>query len=159
MIDLSKNFEGLMEYPEEFQKKCISLYPDNKKIIDLLSKKSYLLYNELVIPDEVTDEEILEASKKNDFTEVARKSTDRMAKKQLRDDFDKLYDEQYLSKGKYIDIEYGGVIKCPYNNFGKIKEVKKVKIKNTPYFTEEEIRRNNYRRKLGAVEAGKFISD
>ena len=103
MIDLSKNFEGLMEYPEEFQKKCLELYPDNKKIIDLLSKKSYLLYNELVIPEEVTDDEILEASKKKNFTEVARKNALRMAKLQLRDDFDKLYEEQYLSKGNYID--------------------------------------------------------
>jgi len=103
MIDLSKNFEGLMEYPEEFQKKCISLYPDNERIIDLLSKKSYLLYNELLIPEEVTDDEILEASKKKKFTEVARKNALRMAKLQLRDDFDKLYEEQYLSKGNYID--------------------------------------------------------
>ncbi len=158
MIDLSKNFEGLMEYPEEFQKKCISLYPDNEKIIDLLSKKSYLLYNELVIPDEVTDEEIVEASKSNNFTEVARKNADRMAKKQLRDEFDKLYDEQYLSKGKYID-GYGIVVKNPIASTGKVK-MKSRTVKESPsYFSEEEIRRNNYRRKLGAEEAGKFICD
>ena len=165
MIDLSKNFEGLIEYPEEFQKKCISLYSDNEKIIDLLSKKSYLLYNELVIPDEVTDEEILEASNKNDFTEVARKNADRMAKLQLRDEFDKLYDDQYLSKGNYIN-KFGNVV---YNNpllkhkhevsTGKVK-FKKYEVKGHPaHFSEEEVRRRNHRRKLGAEEASKLTSD
>ena len=164
-IDFSKNYEGLMEYPEDFQKRCIELYPDNEKIIDLLSKKSYLLYNELVIPDEVTDEEILEASKKNDFTEVARKAADRIAKRQLRDDFDKLYDEQYLAKGEYIDEKYGNVVKNPAVKMRHDIATGKVKVKcyevkgQPPHFSEEEIRRRNYRRKLGAEEAGKFISD
>ena len=81
-----------------------------------------------------------------------------MAKKQLRDDFDKLYDEQYLSKGKYID-GYGIVVKNPVGSTGKVKMRSRTVKESPSYFSEEEIRRNNYRRKLGAEEAGKFICD
>ena len=166
MIDLSKNFEGLMEYPEEFQKKCIELYPNNKEIIDLLSKKSYMLYKKLkeLIPSEVTDEEIIEASKKNNFCEVARKYSDRMAKIELCRNFEKLYEEQYLSKGNYID-KMGLVVSDSTlqlrNNVatGKIK-IKKDKLKGLPpHFSEKEIKRRNQRRKFGSEEAGKFICD
>jgi hypothetical protein len=148
-IDLSRNFNGLMEYPEKFEKKCIELYPDNEKIVDLLSKKSYLLCNELVIPEEVTDEEILEAANKNDFTEIAKKASDRIAKLQLRNDFDRLYDEQYLAKGEYIDEKYGNVVKSTTVKMrhditsGKVK-IKSYEIKGQPpHFSEEKIRRRN----------------
>ena len=155
-IDLSKNFEGLMEYPEEFQKKCLELYPDNKKIIDLLSKKSFLLYNELVIPDAVTDEEILNAANKNDFTTIVEKSTERIAKLQLRSDFYKLYDNQYLSEGKYVD-KTGIVVSTSIGNAGNMKE-EKCKVKDfSSHFSETEIRIRNQRRKNGSEEAGKFI--
>lgn len=159
MIDISKNFEGLMEYPEEFQKKCLTLYPDNKEIIDLLSKKSYLLYDKLkkLVPNEITDEEIFEASKAKNFDEIAKKNTDRKEKMQLIEDFNKLYDDQYLSKGSYID-ESGLVCYCSYNKIGNVtKDGEKVKIMS-PSINETEIKERNYRRKNGAEEAGKFYT-
>lgn len=119
-IELYKN---KMEYPQEFIDKCLKLYPDNEEVKELLDMKSFLLgsYIKNSIPAAITYEDIVEANKKCDFTEVARKNKERMDKSELLSKFLELYDEQYHSKGKcikngkvYFSLlrEYKAPIKC-----------------------------------------------
>ncbi len=102
--DQKELYKNKMEYPQEFIDRCLKVFPDNEIVKELLETKSFLLgsYIKNSIPAAITYEDIVEANKKCDFTEVARKNKERMDKSELFNKFMKLYDEQYSSNGWYI---------------------------------------------------------
>lgn len=141
-MDLSKNFDGKMEYPEDFIKKCLALYPNNEKIIDLLSRKSYLLKEELTQGIEEAD-------------------SNKKEKEDLYNEFNNLYKEQYLSKNLYINEKYGTVSEVLVH-FGNIERENKIPLEELASLernSRKMLQQNKSRRNIGSDVAAKYISD
>lgn len=126
---IKKINKNKMEYPQEFINKCLLAYPEDKKIKILLDEKSFLLAGEL---------------KKRDNGE-------------LYAEFNKLYDEQYRSKGKIIEnglVVYSDSVLLEYKTrTGEIKvEEEKVDLVKERRHNEVLVRRlerNETRRREG----------
>ena len=141
-MDLSKNFDGKMEYSKDFIKKCLALYPNNEKIIDLLSRKSYLLKEELIQGIEKAD-------------------SNKKEKEDLYNEFNNLYKEQYLSRNLYIDEKYGTVSEVLVH-FGNIEREKKIPLEELASLernSRKMLQQNKSRRNIGSDVAAKYISD
>ena len=156
-----------IKFPQEFKVKSLTVYSQDTEIKDLLKEKSFLLRDYLEEQCCVAVKELEELSKNGTSEELTAKNREVKLKKELVDDFFALYDDQYLSKGYYI--EGGLVVQCPqiqddYNlRHGKTHLVDAVEDPISKHrrhramvckLTENEIRRRN-----GERAAGEFISD
>ena len=99
--ELNKN---KMNYPQDFIDICLKTYPDDEEVKEFLETKSFLLGNYIrkSIPAKITEEEIAAACKAGNFSEVARKNRIRIERTEIYKKFFALYEEQWLSKGRYI---------------------------------------------------------
>ena len=102
-MNFERNFDNKMVYPQDFINRCFRFYPNNPDIMRHISNNSYLLGRVLksLIPEETN----------GDSTNA--KVIDRVRKQKLYDEFVSLYEQQYLSRGKYIDEENGLVYYNP----------------------------------------------
>lgn len=169
MIDINKNFENKMVYPQEFIDACLSLYPDNEDVKKYINTRSFLLGNLLrkLIPNQVSDEEINEAHENNEMKDILSRIDDRFNKRKLYLQFKLLYEEQYLSKGKFIS-NYGLVIYSPEAELnykiehGLIKpdgKITKSQLISLQQNISDRLDQNAQRRRRGSDIAGRHISD
>lgn len=104
--DMQKKLnKNKMNYPENFIDKCLSVFPEDEEIITLLDDKSFLLGEELEKRSKqvISTEELAKASENGNIEEVAKKAKTIEGAKELFANFIDLYDEQYRSKGKFIN--------------------------------------------------------
>ena len=99
-----ENYKGLIEYPEEFIDKCLTVYLDDEEMAELLKEKSFLVITKIQreINKEITSSDIVEAYEYDNIDEIVQRAHKTEINKDLQNDFIKLYDKQYRSKGKYI---------------------------------------------------------
>jgi len=160
---IEENCEGTMKYPEEFKERCLKLYPNNKRIKSLVEKGSFLLGKELKkrIPDKISTS-LIESVKTVEEVE----SLKRLVKQKisLYNDWSKLYDEQYLSTGHYID-SYGNhcwspEVQIEYDiRVGKIKRgtrVTRAQLASLERNLESRLSQNAERRRIGSDRAGEY---
>ena len=99
-----EKYKGLIEYPEEFIDKCLTVYLDDEEMAELLKEKSFLVITKIQreINKEITSSDIVEACEYDNIDEIVQRAYKIEINKELQNDFIKLYDQQYTSKGKYI---------------------------------------------------------
>ncbi len=100
-----ENFKNKIEYPQEFIDKCLSVYPDDEDVKQLIEDKSFLLgrYLRQHVPALITKKELIEASKNGTMEELNKRGEEIKIKRGLADDFDRLYEDQYLRKDLHIN--------------------------------------------------------
>ena len=166
-MNLTHNFDNKMFFPEDFKKRCKELYPNNNRIKYLLGRKSYLLRYELKkqIPAPLGKKAILRAYKKGTMDELVKIQVFYDKAEALYEEFLKLYEEQYLSKGKAINEYYGNVyysdqIKLQYNiDHGYIERgdrVTRSQLANLERNLASRTDQNIDRRAAGEDRAGKY---
>ena len=124
-----EKYKNLIEYPQKFIDKCLSIYKEDEEIKELLEEKSFLINAVInsIVNKQITSSEIVEAYRNDNIDEIVQMAYKIELCKDLQKDFMKLYDEQYRSKGKYI--KDGKV----YNNAPKLVEYRKpVSVKPVP---------------------------
>ena len=152
-MNFERNFDNKMVYPQDFINRCFRFYPNNPDIMLYISKNSYLLGRVLksLIPEETN----------GDSTNA--KVIDRVRKQKLYDEFVSLYEQQYLSRGKYIDEESGLVYYNP--KVKKDYELKHGINSQTSNMTPNDLQKlsnnlssglNSNQRKRGPGNSGKF---
>ena len=130
-----ENFKNKIEYPQEFIDKCLSVYPDDEDVKQLIEDKSFLLgrYLRQHVPALITKKELKEASENGTMEELNKRGEEIKVKRSLANDFDSLYEEQYLRKDLHIS-KFGIVSKdlnhiTSYNCKLRHGEVKPVRVK------------------------------
>ena len=100
-----ENYKGLIEYPEEFIDKCLTIYLDDEEMAELLKEKSFLVITKIQreINKEITSSDIVEANEYDNIDEIVQRAYKIEINKDLKNDFIKLYDKQYRSKGLFIE--------------------------------------------------------
>ena len=99
-----KIYKDLIEYPETFIDKCLSVFPEDEEMIELLEEKSFLVILKIQreINKEITSSDIVDANEHYNMDEIIQRAYMIEKNKDLKNDFNKLYEQQYTSKGKYI---------------------------------------------------------
>lgn len=99
-----KIYKDLMEYPETFIDKCLSVFPEDEEMVELLEEKSFLVISKIQreINKEITSSDIVDANEHYNMDEIIQRAYMIEKNKDLKNDFNKLYEQQYTSKGKYI---------------------------------------------------------
>ena len=159
---IRKNFNNKMEYPQDFIDKCLSVYPDNEEIKELLEDKSFLLGKFLKTNISLITKEELKKSTKE---ELDKRRKEIQAKQDLILDFEILYENQYLRNNKCIDERCGLVYNDPSHKFehdcdSKSGDIKKIVLKvdpNKQLEKQEELRhqldKNESERRQGYILA------
>ena len=128
--NLNKN---KMDYPQDFIDKVLESFPEDEEMKTLLNDKSFLLgeYLKKMSSKKISAEELTSANENGTMEELVKKGNQIKAAKELFSDFIKLYDEQYRSKGKFINnglLSYSDAVLLDYKiRKGEIK-VHKIKV-------------------------------
>lgn len=161
--ELNKN---KIKYPQDFIDKCLIIFPDDEVIKTLLDDKSFLLGEELKNRSKqvITTEELAKANENGSTEELVRKAKTIEGAKELFESFIDLYDEQYRSKGKFIDAGLVGFSESVLLDYKVRKgEIKVKKLEIDPVAQRESyeslrlmLEQNAARRLEGERIAGEF---
>lgn len=161
--ELNKN---KINYPQDFIDKCLIIFPDDEVIKTLLDDKSFLLGEELKNRSKqvITTEELAKANENGSTEELVRKAKTIEGAKELFESFIDLYDEQYRSKGKFIDAGLVGFSESVLLDYKVRKgEIKVKKLEIDPVAQRESyeslrlmLEQNAARRLEGERIAGEF---
>lgn len=99
--ELNKN---KMKYPQEFIDKIRNNFPEDEEMNALVDEKSFLLgeYLKKVSSRTISAKELSSANKNGTMDELVKKADQIKVAKELFASFINLYDEQYRSKGHFI---------------------------------------------------------
>ena len=154
-----ENYKGLIEYPEDFIDKCLTIYLDDEEMVELLKEKSFLVITKIQreINKEITSSDIVEAYEYDNIDEIVQRAYKIEINKELQNDFIKLYDKQYRSKGKYI--KDGRVV----SSLGKNYFMKPVSAKPAPDYKmssrcEAALEYNENCQAAGRIAAENYIA-
>ncbi len=161
--ELNKN---KIDYPQDFIDKCFMIFPNDEVIKTLLDDKSFLLGEELQKRSKqvINEQELREASENSNMEEVVKKAKTVEGAKELFESFIDLYDEQYRSKGKFIDAGLVGFSESVLLDYKVRKgEIKVKKLEIDPVAQRESyeslrlmLEQNAARRLEGERIAGEF---
>lgn len=158
--------KGKMEFPQEFIDKALANFPNDEELKILIEDKSFLLgdYLRKLCSVSISAEEFSAASENGDMDNLVKKSNQIKTAKELSSSFEELYDEQYRSKGKFIEngLEgYSDGVLLDYKIRHGIIKVRKVKI--DPVYDRQchealvyRLEQNEARRAEGARRAGEY---
>ena len=154
-----ENYKGLIEYSEEFIDKCLNVYLDDEEMVELLKEKSFLVITKIQreINKEITSSDIIEAYEYDNIDEIVQTAYKIEINKDLQNDFIKLYDKQYRSKGKYI--KDGRVVSSLGKNyFRKPVSVEKLPIPEPSDRLKAALEYNENCQAAGRIAAGNHIA-
>ena len=163
---VEKNCEGKMNYPEAFKKRCLRFYPGDRRIKSLVEKNSFLLGEELKkkMPSKISNSLILNTKTAEEIERLKKQAKVAKQKIRLYNDWYRLYEEQYLSTGNYINSYglhcYSPEVQLEYDiKVGKIKVSKRVtsaQLASLERNLDSRLSQNAERRRVGSERAGQY---
>ena len=69
-------YKDLMEYPETFIDKCLSVFPEDEEMVELLEEKSFLVISKIQreINKEITSSDIVDANEHYNMDEIIQRA-------------------------------------------------------------------------------------
>ena len=152
--------KNLMEYPEEFKDKCLSVYEDDEEMKELLEEGSVLVLRKIRMEIEkgITSSDIVEAYETDKMDEIVQRAYMIEKNKELKEDIMKLYNEQYISKGKYIRNGQVFINPCMYRPPVSAEIIPDEKMAPLEKAIQEHITCLENRRAAGRIAAEKHIA-